>query len=498
MFIKEGTHFPPSEWAFWYDKYSEYAAWYSGSSEELLRFYTTKIANSHFDNKIFWARLDAEERANAVNMPAAVDIASTSANLLFSESPRYAYDEKSVSGQRMKDIIKENGFNNILLEAAEISAALTGVFLKLDIDTSISKLPIISCVIPENAFPIFRRGRLTEVLFWRTVRIDENINVFYRLFENRKIENGTTLIEYRLYKGTNDKVGHVIPFESIEETASLNLIDVAWAIDGLGCVYIPNMRPNKLCPGSSLGINDYSGCIPLLDSLDLAWTSLIRDIELGMGQIFIDEDLLQREDTTIYGSEKTVLNKFSKFQKCFLKLNLSSWRMGGESLEPIKVVQFEMRVDEHVKSCENIFKNIVNMCGYSPQTFGLDIGGMAESGTALRVREKKSFATRGKKERYWIQGIENILSQAQQLDILYNNYYNPDEFNVELEDSIIIDNSEMSETIKSLDQARAISTEIKVKMQHPNWSIEDIMAEVKKIKEENSMQSETDIFNPEA
>jgi A118 family predicted phage portal protein len=498
MFIKEGTHFPPLEWSFWYDKYSEYGAWYSGSSEELLKYYTIKIANSQFENKIFWARIDAEERANAVNMPAAGDIAATSANLLFSESPRYAYDENSISGQRMKDIIKENGFNNILLEAAEIAAALTGVFLKLDIDTSVSKLPIISCVIPENAFPTFHRGRLVEVLFWRTVKEDYTTGVFYRLFENRKIEKGTTLIEYKLYKGTIDKVGHVMPLESLEETMNLNLVDVAWAIDGLGCTYIPNMRPNKIFPGSSLGINDYSGCIPLLDSLDLAWTSLIRDIELGMGQIFIDEDLLQREDTTIYGSEKTVLNKFSKFQKTFLKLNLSSWRMGGESLEPIKVVQFEMRVDEHIKSCETIFKNIVNMCGYSTQTFGLDIGGMAESGTALRVREKKSFSTRGKKERYWIQGIESILKQAQQLDILYNNYYNPDEFNVELEDSIIIDNSEMSETIKSLDQARAISTEIKVKMQHPNWSIEDIMAEVEKIKEENSMQSEKDIFTPEA
>lgn len=498
-FPKEGSAFPPVEWTYWQNKYDEYAAWYSGDSDELLSYYASKVLTPYTDQSVFWARLEGEERENAVHMPAAGDIASISANLLFSEAPRFEYEKNTKSGERITDFFTENGFDNILLEGAELAAALTGVFVKLDLDSRISKLPIVSIITPLHAYPTFLRGRLWEVLFYRVVKEERGGTVVYRLFENRsKTEDGRGVdIQYKLYKGTQDKVGSIIDFNRLEETANLSLEDIRYNnIDGLGVVYVPNMRPNRLEPGSTLGINDYSGCIPLMDSLDLCWTSWVRDIELGMGQIFVDEELLSRETQNIFGTEQTFLNSFSKFQKCFLKLNFSNYKMGGENIKPIESLQFEMRVEEHLKSCEYFFKQIVSQCGYSPGTFGIDSEGRAESGTALRIRERKSFLTREKKSRYWLPAIKSILLQMQQLDNAINTTFNEiSDINIELEDSIIVDQSEQSVTLRNLEQARAISTYLKVKMQHPDWNDESINEEVKRIEDAEGIEKASDLFN---
>lgn len=497
MFIKEGSEFPPSNWSFWMDKFEEYKVWYSGESDDILRYYDSKInfLNERIVTDLFWAKLKRGD--DAVHLPAVGDICSTSADLLFAELPQIKMSNNFQSSDRITKFIEENGLMNTLLEEAELTAAFGGICLKLDIDSRLSNLPIVSILTPLNFFPTFLRGRLWEVLFYREVKSDISTNVIYRLFENRKRYEKGFVIEFKLYKGSNEKIGKVIDLNSIEETENLNLKDqYIQNVDNLGCVYIPNTKPNKIHPGFDLGANDFNGCIPLLHSLDLSWTSLIRDIELGMGQIFIDEELLQREETSIFGTNQTYLNEFSKFQKSFLKLNLSNYKMSGDNIKPIDVIQFEMRIEEHLKACENIYKTIVCQCGYSASTFGLDNQGRAESGTALRIRERKSFLTRNKKARYQIPAIKQLLIIMQQLDNSINTiFYNVDDtISIELEDSIIIDPNENSNVIKNLDQAKAISTYLKVKMQHPEWSEKDLQNEVKRINDD-SLPEEINIFD---
>ena len=80
--------------------------------------------------------------------------------------------------------------------------------------------------------------------------------------------------------------------------------------------------------------------------------------------------------------------------------------------------------------------------------------------------------------------------QMQMLDLSGNlapSSYQVQELDVELQDSIITDDRERSETIRNLDQARAISTWAKVKMLHPEWNDADIEEEVQKILNEQAM-----------
>lgn len=499
-FIPEGSQFPPEEWKYWYDKYTEWKTWYSGDPNELLEFYSKSIIDTQIENNIFWARLEAEERANCVHMPAVNDICSMSADLLFSESAVYKYDIGTEGGEIIKTFMIENGFQNVLLEGAELSAALSGCVLKLDIDERLSKIPIVRTITPLNFFPTFISGRLWEILFFREVKVEQGGTVVYRLFENRKRNNngdGFT-IEFKLYKGTNDKIGEIINLNSLEETSHFK-DSVINGVDGVGAVYIPNMRPNRLAPGSVLGINDFSGCIGLLESLDLEWTSLIRDIELGMGQLLVDEEMMMREETNIFGTQKTELNQFSKFQKCFLKLNLSNYSMGGQNVKPIESIQFEMRIEEHLKACQEIYKTIVNQCGYAASSFGFDTNGNPTSGRALKIQERKSFLTREKKSRYWQPAIQHMCTMIQQMYASINSKtFDIQDVTVELEDSLTVDSGELAETLKNLDQARSISTYMKIKRQYPDWNEEEIMTEVQRIQDEEGIEKNSDVFNLEA
>ena len=113
----------------------------------------------------------------------------------------------------------------------------------------------------------------------------------------------------------------------------------------------------------------------------------------------------------------------------------------------------------------------------------VEYGRQTDSGTALRIRERKSLLTREKKSRYWQPALWDLLWQMQLLDVVsgLSPSYTPQEVDVELQDSVITDDIEQSETLRNLDQARAISTYQKVKRLHPDWDEEDVEAEVKRI-----------------
>lgn len=107
-FPKEGSAWPPEDYRPWYNKIIEWATWYSGDPQRLLDLYSSQLFFPNTDKGRFWARIEAEERSNCVHLPAAGDIASINANLLFSESPIFNYEEKTASGNRIETFIKEN------------------------------------------------------------------------------------------------------------------------------------------------------------------------------------------------------------------------------------------------------------------------------------------------------------------------------------------------------------------------------------------------------
>lgn len=481
--IKEGMAWPPFT-NILSMKMAEHSAWYSGDAEVLANFYHEYMDKNIFNtpyvarDESFWSRQISNHGEIMVHVPIAGDIAETSANFLFGESPLIRISEvmdKNTS-QSYKDtqneldkMLLQNDFYNRILQAAETCSAMGGAYIKIAWDSDLSEYPIPVVVQADRAIPEFKFGILTSVTFWKTVEFNEKSNKVYRHIE--RYEKGAIINE--LYLGTADRLGRKVDLKDHESTEDFEeLINTP---DSLLAVYIPNMLPNRLDRSSYLGRSDYSGIEGLMDSLDEVYSLWVREIVLAQGRVFIPESFLDKSSGK---------SKFNVDRMMYVKLDVDPLVDAG-----ITPAQFEIRADEFEKTALNFLERIITSAGYSPQSFGLNIQGRAESGTALSIRERKSFATKNKKEKYWESAVKKIVHDMM---LVYNEEMNGKldtdiNINVSFSDGITNDLSELSNSIKLISDAQAASVETKVRLLHTEWDEEQIKEEVQKIIDENGL-----------
>lgn len=458
----------PEAWRPFYIKMLEHDAWYSGDPLRLSEYYSAYASTPSIAG-YQWSREIYKERSDSLHLPIAGDLAGTSASLLFGEAPKFIIDDDATQ-ERMQDIIDSNGLEMKLLEAAEICAALSGVFVKLNWDVNFAKLPILSFQQPDRAFPEFKWGFLHRVTFWEVIAEDED--KVWRLLEIYEIGK----IKYELYFGDRAKLGIQVSLEAMQETMDLPE-EIVTGIDDILCRYVPNVKPNKQFRHSNLGQSDFQGIEGLMDALDAAYTAWMKDIDLAKAKILIPEDWLQLTD------DGTPV--FNKDQDVFVKMGVEPSMDGAVKAEAI---QFQIRTDEFYKTCAELFLKIVTLAGYSPQTFGINLDNGAESGKALNIREKKTGYTKGKKSKYWKVALEEMMKLALQLDNSVFSQSNIDERpTIEFTDSTGFDINILADTIEKIERARSTSVKTRVRMLHPDWDEADVEEEVKIIMEEYEM-----------
>lgn len=490
MIIESGMKWPICDNKYLNWKMAEHSAWYSGDSEVLANFYNKYMAENFLNvpypirnQESFWSRQIKNQGEIFIHVPLAGDIAETSANFLFSEAPIIRIAEATGKNgsesykKTQKDLdlmLMENGFFRKILESAETCAAIGGTFIKIAWDQELSPYPIPVIVQADRAIPEFKFGILTSVTFWKVLDEDTHNNKIIRLFET--YEKGS--IRYEVYDGTDQKIGKKLDLKSFKETEDLE--EVVETPDELFAVYIPNILPNRLDRNSYLGRSDYSGIEGLMDALDEVYSDWIREIALSQAKILLPESFLQMDKS---GSGRGKL-RYNLDQSVYVRLDVDP-TVEGPNITPN---QFEIRADEYEKTSLNLLDRIVTAAGYSPQSFGLNIQGRAESGTALSMRERKSFSTKSKKENYWQPSLKRLVHLMM---LIYNTIGGTMEtdvnLNVAFSDSITNNLNEVSTSVKMLSDAMAASTETKVRLLHPDWEEEQILTEVDKIIEENQL-----------
>jgi hypothetical protein len=238
------------------------------------------------------------------------------------------------------------------------------------------------------------------------------------------------------------------------------------------------MLPNRLDRNSYLGRSDYSGIEGLMDSLDETFSSWLTDIALARAKILLPESYLRKDRDGNF--------KYNIDQSLYVCLDVDPTSMEGNR---ITIQQFDIRSDEFEKTSLNFMERIITSAGYSPQSFGLNIQGRAESGTALSLRERKSFATKNKKQNYWQPALKRVIELMQLVYVqeLSGTMDINGTTNVAFSDGITNDFNETSNAVKLISDAMAASTETKVRLLHPDWEEAQILAEVDKIIEENNI-----------
>lgn len=461
-------------------KMQEYSAWYSGEAELLADFYFSSDLKNYLNlnygtkntNK-FWGRQIKNKSSYFLHVPIAGDIAETSSTFLFGESPviRFKSDSEEMKEpqSQLDDMLTKSGFFKKLVEAAEVCSAIGGVYVKVAWDSELSENPIPVIAQCEQAFPTFKFGKLAKVTLVYEVYNDGS--TVYRLAET--IERG--LITNELYQGSADNLGQKVPLKQCDATAGLE--ETVNTADVMTCVFIPNLLPNKLNRQSPMGRSDLHGLETLMDALDETFTAWMVDVQIARGRIHVPSGYLKQigED----GKKEYNIDLMA-----YEELDVDPTSM----TKPVEATQFAIRSQEFEQTCLNLMDRIITSAGYSPQSFGLNIAGRAESGTALNVRERKSFGTTSKKQAYWEDAIKELVTAM----CVIKNTFLGGSFNVDLDvnvafiDSVSNNTAEVATSVKTLADAKAASTDTKVRMVHPEWSETQVQEEVERILNDES------------
>lgn len=459
--------------------YNKYLATFGGDHKAL---------KDTADAGTFWKRKGKVK----LHVPAAADIASVSASMLFGDEPRFTIFDRSLgdtedgSQERLEEIINNNGLQMMLREAAENNSSVGDVFMKCRYDAEEATEPIIDVISGQEAVPEYRLKKLECVHFFSILKVDRKSGKIWRVYERYMPGEIYTMVYY----GDSVTLGTETP----DLLVDLGLEEyVTTPVDMMLAVHIANLKPSRVWPTNNKGRSDIEGMRDLLDSLDEIYTSWMRDIRLAKSRLIVPAEYLRRRPAQMDGDNGKYTFEFDEDVETLVALDIAN-----DKNMTITPSQFAIRSEEHAKAFEYTFRTIISMSGYSPQTFGLDIKGNAESGTSRRIMEKKSFNTNTKKQGYWRHPIEKFLTAVMHLDkALYGNekLHDDDSVKMEFSDPSANDPVEIAGAVNLLHSAQAASTETLVKMLHPDWNDKKVEEEVQKIFEEQGVMSpKIDLF----
>ncbi|MGW8702846.1 hypothetical protein ACWGOK_39075 [Streptomyces eurythermus] len=509
------TPWPPTEFCEPLDSVEVWHAWYSGDTNHLSQVYggpnglaLNPKAREFFDlNKpsqfrgglvgglarMFWGEpVTPGQPAAKLHVPLAGDIAEMSANLLWADIPAVTVDVDSVDGaaalvattDQVKRYLDDRG-HSTMRQAAEIAAALGGVYVRVVWDVEVQPRPWLDVIYPDAVIPEWRWGRLSAATIWRELEPLHGESEVWRLLERH--EAGT--IAYGLYRGDADTLGmqmaladHPDALEAVPHRTDA-AGNTVWLVDEAGVMatrvprllvsYIPNVLPNRMWRGLPLGRSDYAGVEPLMGALDEAWTSWMRDLRLGKARIMLPQSMLETDGPGAGGM-------FDLDREVFVQLNMLDEGTGSA----ITANQFNIRVEEHERTVAALRRQILSSAGYSAQSFG-DEGTVAVTATEVAARKEESLTTRGLKILYQRPELLGIVTTMLWVDVTHCGAKGIDpgvELTASWPQAVQPDPEATARTLSLLETAGAISTWMKVKLLRPEWDDEEVAEEVARIR----------------
>lgn len=510
------TAWPPAELAPLRAKWAEWSAWYSNDVAGLSDVYTNDQptyrdgvikSTAKAVARFFWGekRTDLTKPAERkLHIPVAADLCQASSDLLFAEAPTVRVDHEeqvaedgtaavpanvSTTRERLDEIAGPD-FHKALASGAETAAALGGVYLRATWDTSIESHPFVTVVDYDAAYPEFRWGRLIAVTFWRVVKTS-NQQVWRHLERHELDAFGIGVIFHGLYQGTATNLGTLVPLADDPSTEGIPVDEeskVSTLSPGLDVFHWENIAPNRTWRthplGKHLGRSDLDGLESLLDALDEAYTSLMRDIRLGKAMLIAPEYMLQNngpgrgssfEQNEVYSTVKVPPS------------------VNGEGKLPVEMVQFDIRVADHEQTITLLWNQIIRSAGYSAQTFG-EGGDVATTATEVFAKERRSGLTQGRKGRTVRPVLEALVMKLLQIDaVVFNSGADASlPIMVELADGVKDDPEALARTAQLLFTAQSASVETRVRVINPGKDEPWIEAEVARILAETGVDPMAD------
>lgn len=422
------------------------------------------------------------------HLPIAAELTETIGDLLFGNAigvDTTGWPDKVA--QNLQAFVDDDEFTAALVEAGQKCSALGWEFGRVVWQEDVSPHPWIEWVDADRAFATYEWGKLASVTFVDEYKRDSD---YFRLTQ----EHRPGVVEYQLWRGTKDKLGTVVPYKELPETAYLaDLVTdgtiVETGTDVLTAWQIPNRAKNPAWDGHEqlryYGKSDVQFAGGLWEDIDKGYTDLWYEVDSARARLLIPEDYL----TTLAPGQGSVFDWFRDVYPLGMVGN-------GDIIPTIERVQFDMRVQEYLQTIENAVERAVSAVGLSPLTVGMEAG-MGESVTATEImaRTAKTMNTWRARSRYWRAGLQQLLTAWGHIDATLNGLQPPTgPVKVSMVEPVRDTDLDRAQTVQAWRGADAVSTWHAVTTLHPEWGDDEIKQEVERIFYERGMSAPVDPF----
>lgn len=528
------TAWPPARLAPILPRMGEWSAWLAGEPDTLTATYSGQSAALDalaptrrqrirtVRQRMFWGGRPTDVGQPAphrLHIPLPADIATASAGLMFGSPPVLTVADK-LGTATINRLIEERALWETCTSAFTVGAGLGGTYLRASWDPAVPGGAFLSKIDADQASPVFSPyGDLVEVTFVRTLEaLHAGAVTVWRHLERHYLAPagagnlaGFGMIEHTLWAGTDTNIGSMKelsahwmmePFGTYRGALPY-VLNLSTGSRGLAVEYVKNKAEQlgwRHHPvGAWLGRSDFDQLEGEFDALDRVWSSLIREIDLAKARVFIPSALLRSMNGAGSGAA------FDMDRELFTPLEIPPSLEGGID-QSIKMSDFPIRVDEHIKAANEIQQGILRDAGYSARTFGEDENGNAMTATEVIDRNSRSGVTRNSKCNLAGPAIRRVLVKIMEINgSLGLGAVDTSDLTLSWPQSESESPETRARTVQALDAAGAISLWLKVTRANPGLDREDLLMEYRRIRAEGMANpdmvggsvSVDDPFNPD-
>ena len=489
------------------EKIAEYKVWSSGNAVKIKEYYSRygDYDSLHY----FWRTAPATSLKKHTGIPSL--IASKMGYILFGNGIdidvlAYTKDGEK-SDKDSKDIREELitlysklDMEQKLQNGASIESWGGEVFYKLSVDNTLSNYPILEVADITRGRIYKERGILKEIRF-PTYYKRKDVN--YRLDEvYSTTEKGDACIYYRLYKlNVAENKEEEVALDSIPETAHIDPeVKVFDGIKGLLAFAKPNKK-SLMFSDSDYGASDYEGAIDSFDAMDEAYSTIFRELRSNRTVRYIPKDMIPKSP-----DGRFALN--DEFTDAYVQVESD---IDQNSKSEITYSVIPDKTESHKAKFLTALTTALNKAGLSPYAIGITgLESVNASAESQQERNKVTLETRKAKMEVWKPFIEEMLIKILQLnDWMVRNKLVKQEYKdnniawgdidiqVSFGDYIVETENSIVSTVANQMAAGVISTETALKEIHPDWTPEQILEEVNRIRYEKGMALDTPDSLPE-
>lgn len=515
---------PPARLTTVLDKVKEWDAWWTGDLDRLASVYGgvpsgpaaggflgsdtgRPVVNAARAVKRWFVgeTPSGQDRNSKVGVPLAGEICQASADLLFSDP--FTVTVKDQAAQTRVEELLDDDFHTTIAEGAEMAAAHGGVYLVVTWDDKVADHTFPTLRATDQADPEFRFGRLQAVTFWSIVQSDGDRR--WRHLERHELDKtGVGVIRHGLFEGTVDTLGIQVPLTTVDATASLDLFvdlgapgTINTGSPGLAVVYVPNQTPNRLwrtdSTGRNLGRSDLDGTESFLDELIETWSDIARARRAARARVLHSKALAK----SLGPGKGSVIDTA---QETYVGVDALR---DAKLSDLVQVVQPTFNPDGLLSTARALTEQIVELAGYSAQTFGLDNRSGSSSGgssggtrtaTEVTSRERRSLMTRGRKLREWKPALATFIEKMLRVDaaVFGSGVINTVGLDIEFSDGVQDSPLVLAQTTLALYTGQSASVEERVAILHPDWQDDQVQVEAGKIRDEFALTAMRDPADP--